>query len=376
MIDCTSSLYLGLRHGSGSLGAWPRLSTGVPAALGPPAGAEIAGRGLARLAGCRAGVLAPSTLHLFWDLFGILACDSVAIHADAGLYPIGRWGVERAAARGARVRAFRHHDPDALGASLGRSPGLRPLVVADGFCPACGRPAPIREYLELLRPRGGLLILDDTQALGIFGHEPGPGAPYGRGGGGSVRRAGIAGPDVAVVSSLAKGFGVPVAVLAASRAFVARFERESETRVHCSPASIPAMRAAARALRVNARHGDALRLRLARNVRRFRRRLAEAGVTPGGGLFAVQALAAGPRVDPPALHRRLLGRGIRTVLQRPERLLVILRADHAPREIDALAGAILGGAPARGSRSLGAPCLGRPDQRRGGGVAQGSATSR
>jgi hypothetical protein len=72
----------------------------------------------------------------------------------------------------------------------------------------------------------------------------------------------------------------------------------------------------------------------------------------------------------------LLDLGIRTVLQRADRLLVILRADHAPREIDTLAGAIVEKAPARRSRDLGEPRLNRPDQRRGGGVAQGSATSR
>jgi hypothetical protein len=64
------------------------------------------------------------------------------------------------------------------------------------------------------------LVIDDTQALGILGHSPGPHAPYGKGGGGSLQWAGIGGPDVLVVSSLAKGFGAPVAVLAGSEATV------------------------------------------------------------------------------------------------------------------------------------------------------------
>lgn len=353
MIDASSSLYLGLWHGSGSLGRWPRLSLGAPAALEPPPGARGVARRLAALVGCRSGVLAPSTLHLFWDLLTILTSEPLTIHIDAGIYPIGRWGVERAACHGVRARAFRHYDPDSLAAVLRRAAaGSRPVVVADGFCPACGRLAPIREFLGMLRSRGGLLVLDDTQALGIFGCAPGQGAPYGRGGGGALRYAGVSGPDVVVVSSLAKGFGVPVAVLAGSPALVARFERESETRVHCSPPSIPAVCAAAGALRINAVQGDAIRSHLARNVVLFRRRLAEVGITPGGGLFPVQHLSAGPCVEPPTLHHRLLDRGIRTVLQRSDRLLIILRADHTPEDIEEIAVAIVDVTSRKVSRHL------------------------
>ncbi|MDH3212967.1 MAG: aminotransferase class I/II-fold pyridoxal phosphate-dependent enzyme [Myxococcales bacterium] len=292
--------------------------------------------------GCAAGVFGSSTLHLFWDLFGIAAADPLAIYVDAGLYPIAGWGVERAAAKGAQVQVVPHFEPESLGGALGRAGnGPRPLLAVDGVCPACGRLAPIRDYLELLRPRGGLLVLDDTQALGIFGRTPGPGAPYGRGGGGALRRAGVSSPDIVVVSSLAKGLGVPIAVLASSSEFVARFQQESETRVHCSPPSIPAVLAARRALRINETRGDALRLRLARNVRHFRRRLIAVGLTPGGGLFPVQSLASTSGVDTEAVRRLLLRRGIRSVLLRSRRLLFILRADHTRSEIDRLADAIL-----------------------------------
>ena len=54
----------------------------------------------------RRAVLAPSTLHLYWDLFDVLARDRVAIYADAGSYPIARWGFERAAAKGVPTSTF------------------------------------------------------------------------------------------------------------------------------------------------------------------------------------------------------------------------------------------------------------------------------
>src|SRR5262249_11433916 len=163
--------------------------------------------------------------------------DSSILRA-VGSYSIARWGTEAAAARGVPVVAFRHHDAHALHELLKRPFGRRrPVVVVDGFCPACGRPAPIAEYLDCVRPLGGVVIIDDTQALGIFGHSPGVQMPYGKGGGGSLMRAGIQDPRLVIVGSLAKAFGAPIAVLCGSEATVDTFEIHSGTRTHCSPPS-------------------------------------------------------------------------------------------------------------------------------------------
>jgi 8-amino-7-oxononanoate synthase len=326
MFDFTSALYLGLRHPTGSLRPWAQLTTGRPAALTTPASQARVAQALAELQGCERATLGPSTLHLFWDLFTVLAKGRVAIYMDAGTYAIAHWGVERAAACGVPVRRFPHQDTEALRQQLRQDArsGLQPLVVADGFYPGCGGPAPIAACLEAARGYGGQLILDDTQALGIFGHSPGPGAPYGRGGGGSLRRRNVSGPDVLVVSSLAKGFGVPVAVLAGSEAMVRRFEASSQTRVHCSPPSAAVIHAAEHALALNEECGDNLRLRLAQLVRHFHSKLKEIDVSVKGGLFPVEALVPAPGLDAKTLYERLLQCGIRTVLHRG-------RNGHRPR---------------------------------------------
>ena len=67
-------------------------------------------------------------------------------------------------------------------------------------------------------------MLDDTQALGVLGEKPTPDAPYGRGGGGSLPWHGVTSPHVIAGSSLAKGFGVPIAVLSGSERMIRRFE--------------------------------------------------------------------------------------------------------------------------------------------------------
>lgn len=347
LVDLSSAGYLGLQHASEELRPWAQLSLGVPAALEAPPGASALGQKLALVQGCRRAILGSSTLHLLWDLFGMLAKTGVAIYLDSGAYPIVRWGCERAAGLGVRVRTFAHHDPDALRWQLDQDGRhlLQPLVVADGLCSSCGTPSPVAAYLEHARAFGGQVILDDTQALGILGHSPGLNEPYGRGGGGSLRWSNVEGPDVLMVSSLAKGFGVPLAVLAGSSDMVGWFEANSETLAHCSPPSVAIIHAGEHALSMNESGGDALRRRLAELVRHFRSRLRLAGFSASGGLFPVQTLAPLRGIDATTLHGRLLRLGVRTVLQGSHlghglHVSFLITALHDPADIDAAVDAL------------------------------------
>jgi len=154
-----------------------------------------------------------------------------------------------------------------------------------------------------------------------------------------LRQVQIGGPDVLVISSLAKAFGAPVAVFSGSRAAVEEFEANSETRMHCSPPSLAVIRAAEHALRVNRIHGDRLRLHLARLVMRFRQRAAKAGFRFTGGLFPVQTLTPDSEADTLRVHQQLLHRGVRTVLRgtpdgRGHRITFVITARHTPEAID------------------------------------------
>jgi 8-amino-7-oxononanoate synthase len=218
-------------------------------------------------------------------------------------------------------------------------------VVADGVCPGCGLLAPVRGYLRALRPYGGLLVLDDTQATGLLGDISRTFSPYGRGGGGTLRMAGLAAPDVLIVSSLAKAFGVPVAFLAGSAALVGRYERGSETRVHCSPPSLAHVAAARHALGMNAVAGDSLRERLADLVGRLRRGVRGLGYLAGPTAFPVQALAPVDGMPPAELYRRLLDLGVTAVLHRPAcrpvaTLSFLVTAEHTPEQIDYVVAAL------------------------------------
>jgi 8-amino-7-oxononanoate synthase len=339
VLDFTSSLYLGFEHASSLLPDWPQLTVGKPAALEELGAASEVERDLAALTGCEAVALGTSTLHLFWDLFGMLAHPGSNIFLDQGSYPIGRWGVERASAAGVPVRSFAGGDVNALRSAVRCAPGGRPVVVTDGFWPSSGRAAPLMDYVECVRPHGGLVVVDDTQALGIFGQSMGNSSPYGVGGGGSLWQAPFGTGEIIVVSSLAKAFGAPVAMLGGTARIVSKFRRLSETRVHCSPPSAAALAAARRALEDNQTFGDSLRRRLVDRVVRFREGLRALGLLPVHGCFPVQPLKLPPSVRAEDAHVALLRRGVRTVLHRASaavssRISFIFTARNRRSDID------------------------------------------
>lgn len=346
MADFSSALYLGLRHAHGTLQPWAALTTGRPAGLGPLPGAEAMEREIARLTGCARATLASSTLHLFFDLFEVLAEAPIGICIETGSYAIARWGVERVAAQGVPVQRFAMGDTAGLARRIAglRHAGLRPVVVADGLCPASGRPAPLPDYLRAVRQAGGWLVVDDTQAFGILGERAKGAAslPYGRGGGGTAAWLGLRGPALIVACSLAKGLGVPLATLAGSAEMIERFERSGLTRQHCSAPSSAHLSAASRALALNRERGEALRHLLARKVARFRGRLQAGDIAVHGGLFPVQTPELGSRA--PAIHRALRARGITGVLHdgggRP-RLSFLITAAHSNEALDEAADALL-----------------------------------
>jgi 8-amino-7-oxononanoate synthase len=341
MLDFTSALYLGFRHPSRSLAPWSQFTTGKPSALEWASDADAITTALAELQGCERVTLLPSTLHLFFDLFEVLRQGGMRLYVDAGTYPIARWGAERAAARGATLRQIPHYDPVAAHRMVEEDSAsrLRPVILADGFCPNCGRPAPLPQYLHCVAPDRGFVVMDDTQALGIWGQAPDRLNPYGRGGGGSLRLHRNRSPAAIVGSSLAKGFGVPLATLGGSAKLVRHFVRRSETQLHSSPPSIAALHAAEHALMLNATRGDTLRRHLARLVDRFRERIHRTRLSSTHSLFPVQTLTADPDLDVVRLHRMLGAAGVRTVAVRERtgsqaKLLFVFNASHSIDDVD------------------------------------------
>ena len=340
-MDFTSALYLGLKHPSNDLLAYHQLTTGKPALLAEASTERHVAKKLANLQGLPNGVLGTSTLHLFWDFFDLFSNSNTVIFRDSQLYPIAGWGIDRAKCKGMPVYDFPHLEADGLKATLQRKlrPRQRPIVVTDGWCTQCGKAAPLPKYLQLIRPKGGLLIIDDTQSLGIFGKMSSSTFPYGKGGGGQLPRLNIQGDDIVTISSLAKGFGVPLAVLSGSREWVNLFQRRSKTRLHCSPPSRATIHAAKKALLINEVKGKLLRKQLWDRVQYFRKGLWGIGLKTRGGVFPVQTIANLGSKASRFLYLQLKKAGIQSLLLQPYGLrktaiAFLLSAQHTYEELN------------------------------------------
>jgi 8-amino-7-oxononanoate synthase len=294
MSDFTSALYLGFTHPSASLPRWGALTLGRPAALAEPTGSRALAQELTRLIGGEAGLLYPSTLHLFRDVFQIVALKGTLILFDAASYPIARWGAEGAAVNGIPIETFPHRDLAALERRVrqARRAGQRPLIVVDGLCPSCGRPAQLPALARLAADAGGRLVIDDTQAIGVLGREPSPTAPLGIGGGGTLAWHGLRSQATILGASLAKAFGAPFAIVSGASAILKQVAREGETRIHTSGASAADVAAGRNALTINRAQGDDRRARVVRLVEQLRKELVKFGLQSRSELpIPVQAIA-------------------------------------------------------------------------------------
>ncbi|MET7280725.1 aminotransferase class I/II-fold pyridoxal phosphate-dependent enzyme [Kribbella sp. NPDC005582] len=345
-VDFTSSLFLGLHHGSDSLPSWGSLTTGVPAVLGTTTSAHRIAETVAAAQGAQAGVVGRSAMHALMDVMGMFPQRRDVVAIDASAYPIARWAALRAAANGAVLRSYPHHRPDSIAAE----PGRRLFVLTDGWCPGCNRPAPLPQLQRLAAETGGALIVDDSLAYGVLGNRM-EGDPFGDGAGTSAW-FGLDPAGIVWVASLAKAYGAPLAMTTGDRTPIGRLAVEGGHRVHSSPPSAADLAAATMALRDPAGN-RARRSRLRANVLRLRDHLAELDLAVNGLPFPVVSI----RVPAPTATRwwtHLRSHGIHAVLQ-PSRcrgglmLTVLVRTDHSYGDLDRLTAALRGLAGRRGA---------------------------
>ena len=285
-LDFISACYLGLHHPSTELGPWNRYTTGAPARLVETVNMKQVSTDLAALQGTEQAMLERSTLHAFIDCMAVLRAPDRVFVIDRASYPISHWALHRSSPR----IFFGHHDTNHLRRRLAepRWHQHRPVIVTDGLCGGCGELAPLYQYVAIARSAGGVVLVDDTQGLGLIGSRPTARDPYGHGGSGSLSRLDRVSREIITVSSLAKGLGVPVAAVAGPTAFIEMVERRGPCRTHCSPPSTPDVLAAAAALRVNRSRGDRLRRRLATLVSRWQVISSELGLITMGAICPVQ----------------------------------------------------------------------------------------
>lgn len=319
-VDLTSGHFLGLSPAAVVSGP---LTTGRPAVVGePPLTSHVAAR-LARSVGQADAVLARSSLHALIDAVSVRPPGATLL-VDEAIYPVGRWAVDAAAGEGGTVCTFRHQDPHDARRVARQSRGPV-VVVTDGLCGSCLRPAPLRALAAVAGARDGHLVVDDSLAAGV--------GPGGVGSPGWLMPR----PDRFVwVASLAKGYAAPVAAAAGPTDLIERIRVDGPTRMHSGPPSscdADALRQVLADPTVPQR-----RARLRRQVVVLRDEMERLGLAPLGVPFPVVCTEGG-RNDPLELQRRLAALGVRTLATRGRctgrpTLTLCLRADLATCEVD------------------------------------------
>lgn len=166
------------------------------------------------------------------------------------------------------VSSFRHLDADDLAGRLKAElqAGERPVLLTDGLFPISGEIAPLPEYVAVLRPLHGRLIVDDAHAVGVLG-------AHGRG---SAEHFGLSEADCLSTATFNKALGGFGGFIAGSTRLVNQLEQNSRIFIGSSPPPLPAAAAAARALQV-LREDPSILDSLRRNVTQLRTGLRQNG---------------------------------------------------------------------------------------------------
>ena len=141
-----------------------------------------------------------------------------------------------------RVSTFRHADPGDLSRQIQSSlhSGERPLVLTDGVASSDGELTPLGEYWEIVRNRGGLLLVDDAHGIGTVG-------PSGKGSPEAARL-----PPAAFVQTgtLSKALGTFGGLVAGSTGLAARIMDRSQAFVAATAIPPPIAAAAIRSIEI------------------------------------------------------------------------------------------------------------------------------
>jgi 8-amino-7-oxononanoate synthase len=348
MADFTSALFLGLRHPASSLRPWHSLTNGRPSSLVEPAAAVRVASTVARRQGAPDGVLYHSTLHALSDIFGDLVATRSIVAIDDAVYPITEWAALRAVARGIPLTRFGHHDPSSLRAVTAGHGDV--VVVTDGWCAGCSQPAPISELRSVAHVSA--IVVDDSLAFGVLG----PGderRAFGTGGTGTVGWLGADHRGVVYVASMAKAFGVPVAVVSGPVTAIDQLRERGAARLHCSPPSNADVAAAERALHLDL---DGARTRLAARTAALRRTISRAGLAVSGRIFPVVGVSIADAAARDEVRRRLERAGVRALWTTSRcaspvpNLTFLVRSTHTRRDVHQV-GQALDGLPQRMRRT-------------------------
>lgn len=249
--------------------------------------------------------------------------------------------VDAARLSGARLRIYKHNDPDDLEAklkwadSLGAD-GQRPrvLVVTESVFSMDGDLAPLRDIVELKERHGAWLLVDEAHATGLYGERRR----------GLVEEFQVSGRVEIQMGTLGKALGAGGGYIAGSRTLIDLLINRSRTFIF-STAPVPAQSAAARAAvdLVQSGEGEILRQRCWGNVDAAKNSVIQSGWALPPVRSAILPLLVGGEDDAMKISSALRDDGLLipaircpTVARGEARLRLTVTAAHSPEDIAAL----------------------------------------
>ena len=182
--------------------------------------------------------------------------------------------IDAAGLFGCPMLTFKHRSVTDCRRALQRcGKGAKPILLTDGLFAHDGAVAPIREYLELLRPDGWLLI-DDAHGAGVLGAN----------GRGTPEHFVVGRKRIIQTVTLSKAFGVYGGAVLGSHSLIRKIQTMSRLFVGNTPLPLPLIQAALKSLELFQKDAS-LRQRLHRNTDHVKNILRAAGwslpETPG-----------------------------------------------------------------------------------------------
>lgn len=183
---------------------------------------------------------------------------------------------------------FKHCSPASLAANLKSElePGERAVLLTDGLFPVSGEIAPLPDYLDLLRPFHGRLVVDDAHAVGVLGS-------HGRG---SAEHFNLIDDALQSTGTFNKALGGFGGFIAGKTKTLDRIEQNSRILIGSSPPPLPAAAASAAGMAVLRAHPEMLTA-LAANVNQARDGLRSLGWELEDSSSPILCLAARDDLD-------------------------------------------------------------------------------
>lgn len=283
---------------------------------------------IADLKRCPAALVFPSGYHANTGLIPALAGpdDTIVLDrlAHASL-------VDGARLSRARLKVFRHNDPEDLDRVLARIPGTgRRWVITESVFSMDGDRAPLAALVAVAERRGARTYVDEAHGTGVWGPD----------GSGGINALGLAGRVDVAMGTLSKAFAAQGGFVCGSKELIDWAVNRARAFIY-STALAPAAAAAALA---------ALRIARAEPVRRDRL-FALAGQLRAGlgvpGEGPIVPFRVGSDEAAVSLSRRLWDRGLfapavrpPTVPQGTARVRFSLTAAHTEADVDAVVAAV------------------------------------